>query len=109
MTRSSALQAYQEAGADVLYAPGLTTREEIAAVISSVDRPVNVIAGLPGMDLSVAQLAELGVKRISTGSTLSRAAIGAFVEAIREIRDQGTFTFGPGLMSFGEINALFRR
>ena len=102
------MQAYQEAGADVLYAPGLTTPEDIAAVVSSVDRPVNVIAGLPGMTLSVAELSDLGVKRISTGSTLSRAAISAFVRAAREISENGTFTFGDSLISFGEINAMFK-
>jgi len=102
------LQAYQEAGADVLYAPGLTTREDIAAIVTSVDRPVNVIAGIAGMTLTVAELSGLGVKRISTGSTLARAAIGAFVRAAREINDNGTFTFGADLMSFGEINAMFK-
>ncbi len=55
------LQAYQEAGADVLYAPGLTTKDDIAAVVSSVDRPVNVLMGLPGVELSLAELSVLGV------------------------------------------------
>src|SRR5271169_573566 len=68
------LQAYQEAGADVLYAPGLTTRAEIAALVRSVDRPVNVLMGLPGVHLTLADLSTLRVKRISVGSGLSRAA-----------------------------------
>src|SRR5205814_8035977 len=68
------LQAYQEAGADVLYAPGLTTKEDIGAVVRSVDRPVNVIMGLQGTQLSLTELSALGVKRISVGSALARAA-----------------------------------
>lgn len=77
------LQAYQEAGADVLYAPGLTTRDDIAAVVSSVDRPVNVVMGLQGVQLNLAVLSALGVKRISVGSALSRVALGAFLRPER--------------------------
>jgi 2-methylisocitrate lyase-like PEP mutase family enzyme len=101
------LQAYQEAGADVLYAPGLRSKEDIAAVVSSVDRPVNVVMGLQGVQLSVAELAEIGVKRISVGSALSRAALGAFLRAAREMREHGTFTFAEEAVSFREINSLF--
>src|SRR5580700_1265049 len=72
------LQAYQEAGADVLYAPGLSNKDEIAAVVQSVDRPVNVVMGLQGVQLSLAELSALGVRRVSVGSALSRAALGAF-------------------------------
>jgi 2-methylisocitrate lyase-like PEP mutase family enzyme len=102
------LQAYQEAGADVLYAPGLTTREEIAAVISSVDRPVNVLMGMQGSQLNLAALSELGVRRISVGSALSRAALGAFLRAAREMRTRGTFAFAEEAVSFREINELFK-
>jgi 2-methylisocitrate lyase-like PEP mutase family enzyme len=102
------LQAYQDAGADVLYAPGLQTREDIAAVVSSVDRPVNVIMGLQGVELSVSELSELGVKRISVGSALSRAAIGGFLRAAREMREHGTFTFANDAISFREISGLFQ-
>jgi 2-methylisocitrate lyase-like PEP mutase family enzyme len=101
------LQAYQEAGADVLYAPGLTTKEDIAAVVSSVDRPVNVLMGLAGARLSVAELAELGVKRISVGSAFCRAAMGAFVRAAKEVKERGTFTFAEDAISFGDISAMF--
>ena len=87
------LQAYQEAGADVLYAPGLTTREEIAEVVRSVDRPVNVLAGIADMRLSVAELSQLGVKRISTGSALARASLGALLLSAREMAQHGTFGF----------------
>jgi 2-methylisocitrate lyase-like PEP mutase family enzyme len=103
------LQAYQEAGADVLYAPGLTRREDIVAVVSSVDHPVNVVMGLQGVQLSLAELAEIGVKRISVGSALSRAALGAFLRAAREMASQGTFTFADEAVSFREISALFQK
>lgn len=87
------LQAYQEAGASVLYAPGLTTREEIVALVSSVDRPVNVLMGLLGINLTLAQLSEMGVKRISVGSALSTVAMGVVLKAAREMYESGTFTF----------------
>jgi len=101
------LQAYQEAGADVLYAPGLTSREDITSVVRSVDRPVNVVMGLQGVQLSLVELSEIGVKRVSVGSALSRAALGAFLRAAREMREKGTFTFGAEAVSFREISALF--
>ena len=101
------LQAYQKAGADVLYAPGLSTREEIAAVVSSVDRPVNVVMGLEGVRLSLADLSAIGVQRVSVGSALSRAALGAFLRAAREMRDTGTFTFADDAVSFRELNGMF--
>jgi 2-methylisocitrate lyase-like PEP mutase family enzyme len=103
------LQAYQEAGADVLYAPGLKSRDEIATVVRSVDRPVNIIMGLQGAQLSLAELSELGVKRVSVGSALSRAALGAFLRACREMRERGTFTFSAEAVSFGEISDLIAR
>ncbi|MGP7997549.1 MAG: isocitrate lyase/phosphoenolpyruvate mutase family protein [Streptosporangiaceae bacterium] len=85
------LQAYQEAGADVLYAPGLTSLDDIRAVVSSVDRPVNVLAlaGGPG----IPELAAAGVRRVSVGSALAQAAYGAAVQAARELRDQGSYGF----------------
>ena len=101
------LQAYQDAGADVLYAPGLTRREDIAAVVHSVDRPVNVVMGLQGAQFSLAELAEIGVKRVSVGSALSRTALAAFLNAAREMRDRGTFTFAAQAVKPGEINAIF--
>ena len=103
------LQAFQEAGADVLYAPGLRSREDIAAVVRAVDRPVNVVMGLKGPRFTVAELAEIGVKRISVGSALARAALGAFMRASREIKEQGTFGFADDAMPFAELNALFGR
>jgi 2-methylisocitrate lyase-like PEP mutase family enzyme len=101
------LQAYQEAGADVLYAPGLTSEDDIAAVVNSVDRPVNVVMGLQGVQLNLATLSAIGVKRVSVGSALSRSALGTFLRAAREMREQGTFTFSNEAVSYREINAMF--
>jgi 2-methylisocitrate lyase-like PEP mutase family enzyme len=101
------LQAYQDAGADVLYAPGLASREDIATVVGSVDRPVNALMGLQGVQLSVADLSALGVRRVSVGSALCRTALGAFLRAAREILEHGTFTFASEAASAREISAIF--
>jgi 2-methylisocitrate lyase-like PEP mutase family enzyme len=101
------LQAYQEAGADVLYAPGVSARDEIASLVSSVDRPVNVLMGLPGVSLSMADLSAMGVRRVSVGSGLARAAYSSFLRAAREMREQGTFAFADQASSTKEIVALF--
>ncbi len=100
------LQAYQTAGADVLYAPGLTSKDDIAAVVSSVDRPVNVVMGLRGVQLSLAELSQMGVKRVSVGSTLARVAMGAFLRAAKEMREHGTFDFAKDAASPKEIGAM---
>jgi 2-methylisocitrate lyase-like PEP mutase family enzyme len=86
------LQSFQEAGADVLYAPGLVRAEDIRAVVSSVDRPVNVLA-FPGAP-SVAELAALGVARVSVGGAFAFAALDGLVQAAQELRDQGTYEYG---------------
>jgi 2-methylisocitrate lyase-like PEP mutase family enzyme len=101
------LQAYQEAGADVLYAPGLASKDDISAVVRSVDRPVNVIMGMQGVRLSLSELGAIGVKRVSVGSALSRAALAAFLSAAREMREHGTFTFAEQAVSYRDISALF--
>ncbi len=94
------LKAFAEAGADVLYAPGLTTATEIAAVVKAVaPKPVNVVMGLNAAAFSVDALAALGVKRISLGSTLARA---------EEISQKGTFGFAAGTVPYKVINALFK-
>ena len=100
------LQAFEVVGADALYAPGLTKAEDIRTVCASVTKPVNVVMGLKGAKLSVAELAALGVRRISVGSALSRAALGAFVRAAREIREHGTFAFADEAIPYAEANAL---
>jgi 2-methylisocitrate lyase-like PEP mutase family enzyme len=102
------LQAYQEAGADVLYAPGLASKDDIAAVVSSVDRPVNVLMGLRGVQLSLTDLSAIGVRRVSVGSALCRAALGAFLRAAREMREHGTFDFAREAVSPREISAMFK-
>ena len=85
------LQAYQEAGADVLFAPGLQDLEQVRQVVASVDRPVNVLAGLGGP--TVAELGEVGVRRISVGGAFAFAALAGVVDAARELREQGTYGF----------------
>jgi 2-methylisocitrate lyase-like PEP mutase family enzyme len=100
------LQAYQDAGADVLYAPGLKSAEDIRAVVQSVDRPVNVLMGVAGINLGVPQLSAIGVKRISVGGALARAALGALIRAAREIRSDGTFHFTNEAAGTSEINSL---
>jgi 2-methylisocitrate lyase-like PEP mutase family enzyme len=85
------LQAFQEAGADVLYAPGLSDLGDIRAVVANVDRPVNVLA-LPAGP-TVAELAGAGVARISVGGAFAFAALGAVVEAARELQEQGTYSY----------------
>jgi 2-methylisocitrate lyase-like PEP mutase family enzyme len=100
------LQAYAQAGADCLYAPGIRTKEQIAAVVKAVHpKPFNLLLGWPG--LSVAEVADLGVRRVSVGGSLARAAWGGFMRAAQEILEKGTFAeFGhayPG----GELNKMF--
>ena len=103
------LQAYQEAGADVLYAPGLRTLEDIATVVAAVDRPVNVLVGLKGARISRADLSRVGVKRLSVGSSLARAALGTVIRAAKEMLERGTFEFGDNAPSYQNVNALFDR
>ncbi|HEY4101221.1 MAG TPA: isocitrate lyase/phosphoenolpyruvate mutase family protein [Gemmatimonadales bacterium] len=102
------LQAYQQAGADVLYAPGLITADDIAAVVHAVDRPVNVLAGVPGFTLDRATLDAIGVRRISIGSGLARAALGEFLRASREMRDRGTFSFMDDVVPFAEVMGMLK-
>lgn len=102
------LEAFAAAGADVLYAPGLRTPEEITAVVRAVaPRPVNVVMGFSGGDFSLRQLEDLGVKRVSLGSSLSRAAFGAFFRAIEEVLQKGTFGFAGDAKPYGDLNKLF--
>ncbi len=101
------LVAYAEAGADVLYAPGLRSRDEIKAVVQAVaPRPVNVLVGSPNLRLSLAELAELGVKRVSVGSNLARVAYGEFFLAAGELARGSLVAMGEA-MPFDEINDLF--
>lgn len=102
------LRAYAEAGADVLYAPGLATPEAIRAVVEAVaPRPVNVLVGAD-LGLTVADLAALGVRRISLGSGLARAAWGGFSRAARMLAEEGRFAALADAQPFAELNAFFR-
>jgi 2-methylisocitrate lyase-like PEP mutase family enzyme len=101
------LQAYQMAGADVLYAPGLTSKEDIMTIVKSLDRPINVVMGLQGVQLNLAKLSEIGVRRVSVGSALSRAALGAFLRAGQEMAEHGSFTFAEEAVSYRDLSAIF--
>jgi 2-methylisocitrate lyase-like PEP mutase family enzyme len=87
------LQAYEEAGADVLFAPGLPDLAAVRTVCNSVKKPVNFMAGIPGKSFSVSELSAGGVRRISLATSLYRAAMTGFLEAAREVKDHGTFGF----------------
>ena len=101
------LQAYSEAGADCLYAPGIKTKEEISAVVKAVQpKPVNLLIGAPG--LSVQEAGDLGVRRISVGGSLARTAWAGFMKAAREIAEQGTFNEFTHGFPGGELNKMFK-
>ena len=99
------LQAFEAAGADVLYAPGLTQADHIRELCASVKKPVNVLMGAKG-NFSLSDLAALGAKRISVGSALSRAALGEFLRAAQEMQEHGTFTFADRAIPFATANDL---
>ena len=101
------LQAYEKAGADVLYAPGLRSREDITRLVGALTRPVNVVMGLSGVQLNLDDLSAIGVKRISVGSALARTGMGAFLRAAREMHDKGTFNFSDAAMP-KDMTAIFR-
>lgn len=103
----SRLQAYQDAGADVLFAPGLSRQEDIATVLREIDRPLNVLLGFA--PLGAQELIQMGVKRLSVGGSLARSAYGEFLRAAKELRDQGTTSYAGQAVSAKEINALFRK
>jgi 2-methylisocitrate lyase-like PEP mutase family enzyme len=101
------LQAFQEAGADVLFAPGIAAAEDIRQILTAVDRPLNVLIGMPGMRLTVPQLQELGVTRISLGASLARAAYGAMLRAATEILTKGSFDYTAQAASRKELEGIF--
>ena len=102
------LQAFEQAGADVLYAPGLPSMDAVRAVCAAVSRPVNVLAGGSSATPSVAALADAGVKRISLGGLLSRAALGGLVRAAREIKESGTFGFAADALPHAAASGFMR-
>jgi 2-methylisocitrate lyase-like PEP mutase family enzyme len=104
------LEAFADAGADVLFAPGLTTAEDIATVVRAVaPKPVNVVMGLGKGNFTLDELAGLGVRRVSLGSSLARAAYGAFLRAAEEIRDQRSFGFAKDLTPYSTFNEIFKQ
>ena len=103
------LQAFEKAGADVLYAPGVRDLATIRTVVSAVSKPVNVVMSAADPDLTVAQLAAVGVKRISVGGALSRLALAAFMKGAREIAERGAFTWMRDTMPSKDLKDVFRR
>ena len=102
------LAAYADAGADCLYAPGVSKLDEIAVIVKAVaPKPVNVLVSKFNRDLTLAQLSDLGVRRISVGSALACVAWGAFIHAAKDIRENGVFTALADAAPFGELNDLF--
>ena len=102
------LSAYSAAGADCLYAPGVSRPDEIAAIVKAVSpKPVNVLVSTNNCELSVSQLTDLGVRRISVGAALARVAWGAFIRAARSIEETGSFESLSQAASFAELNDLF--
>ncbi|WP_344479258.1 isocitrate lyase/phosphoenolpyruvate mutase family protein [Nonomuraea monospora] len=101
------LQAFEEAGADVLYAPGLRTLDQMRAVVSSVGRPVNVVMGFADPAITLEQLAGIGVRRVSIGGALSRLALRSFLDGARQMR-AGRFGFVTEMASIGELRDAFR-
>jgi 2-methylisocitrate lyase-like PEP mutase family enzyme len=103
------LQAFERAGADVLYAPGVRDLATIRTVVSAVSRPVNVVMSAADPDLTVAQLASVGVKRISVGGALSRLALAAFLKGAREMADRGGFTWMRDTVPSKDLKDVFGR
>jgi len=103
------LQSFAEAGADVLYAPGLPSLAAIREVCASVSKPVNVLMGLKGATFTVEELAAAGAKRISVGGSFARAALGAFVRAAREVKDKGTFNYAADAISHAEVSGYMAK
>ncbi len=101
------LQAFDKAGADVLYAPGLRDLATIRIVVAAVGKPVNVVMSAADPAITAAQLAETGVKRISVGGALSRLALAAFLKGAREMKDKGTFTWIRDTVPTKDLTAVF--
>lgn len=101
------LQAFEAAGADVLYAPGLYDLDAIKTVVSALKKPFNLVMGFADPTLTVDQLSSAGVKRISIGGALSRVTLAAFLKCAREMKENGSFTFVREMVPIGEIRQLF--
>ena len=103
------LQAFENAGADVLYAPGLRDLATMRTVVRSVGKPLNVVMSAADPSLTLTQMAEAGVKRISVGGALSRLALAAFLDGAREMKDRGAFTWVGRTVPSKELKAVFTR
>lgn len=101
------LQAFEAAGADVLYAPGLRTLAEVREVCAAVKRPFNVVTGWLERDITASQLAEAGAKRISVGGALNRLALASFAGAARAMRAQGSFAWMRDMAAIGDLRGMF--
>ncbi len=101
------LQAFEKAGADVLYAPGLRDLATIRTVASAVGKPLNVVMSSADPAITAAELADAGVKRISVGGALSRLALAAFLDGAREMKDRGTFTWMRATVPTKDLKAVF--
>jgi 2-methylisocitrate lyase-like PEP mutase family enzyme len=101
------LQAFEQAGADVLFAPGLPDLAAVRAVCASVTRPVNFMVGIRGKSFTVAELAAAGVRRISLAGSLYRAAMSGLLDAAREVKEQGTFGYLDRTLTTPELNRFF--
>ena len=102
------LQAYEKAGADVLFAPGLQALAAVREVCAAVSKPVNFMVGIAGKSFSVAELADAGVKRISLATSLYRAAMAGFLDAVREVKDRGQFTYVDRVANTGDLLKLMK-
>ena len=102
------LQAFERAGADVLFAPGLPDLAAVRAVCAAVTRPVNFMVGIPGASFTTAELEAAGVKRISLASSLFRAAMSGLIAAAREANEQGTFTYVNRILSTRDTHRVMR-
>lgn len=102
------LQAYEEAGADVLFAPGLPDIASVRTVCSAISKPFNFMAGIPGKSFPVAELAAAGVKRISLATSLYRAAMTGFLDAVREVQEKGEFSFLDRSVATAELTRLMK-
>ncbi|MES2949852.1 MAG: isocitrate lyase/phosphoenolpyruvate mutase family protein [Pseudomonadota bacterium] len=103
------LQAFQEAGADVLFAPGIQSKEDIKSILQSIDRPLNVLMGFAGAQFTVAELQDMGVARISLGGSLARAAYGALMRAAEEVQSSGTFNYTGAAIPGQQMNSIFSK
>lgn len=103
------LQAFERAGADVLFAPALPTLDAVRTVCASVSRPVNFMVGIPGKSFSVAELAAAGVRRVSLATSLYRAAMTGLIQAAREIRDSGTFGYLDRMVPSAEFAGYLQK